>query len=275
MMNYSDTHTHLDFDNFDQDRPKVITRAKEAGLVFVINIGIDLQTSQRSIELTREFPGFIYAAVGVHPNYSSAFDLETLKRVETLAAQPGVVSIGEIGLDYYRDYATPAQQKVALFAQLELAQRLQLPVIIHERASAHELALILSQWQAELPLESAIKHRPGVMHAYGGGLEYVPMLLEAGFYFGIGGPVTYKNAEEKRDLVRMLPMERMLLETDCPFMPPQAQRGKRNEPGFIPMIAAKIADLRGVTAEEVGEQLTGNARRLFYLADCFICDGLL
>ena len=267
MMNYSDTHTHLDFDNFDQDRPKVITRAKEAGLVFVINIGIDLQTSQRSIELTREFPGFIYAAVGVHPNYSSDFDLETLKRVETLAAQPGAVAIGEIGLDYYRDYATPAQQKVALLAQLELAQRLQLPIVIHERASAHELAPILSQWQAELPLESAIKHRPGVMHAYGGGLVYVPMLLEAGFNFGIGGPVTYKNAEEKRELVRMLPMERMLLETDCPFMPPQAQRGKRNEPGFIPMIAAKIADLRGVTAEEVGEQLTGNAKRLFNIAD--------
>jgi len=264
-MLYCDTHAHIDFDNFDADRQEVINKAKDAGLGFIINIGIDIETSQKSVNLVDEYPGFIYAAVGVHPNYSSNFSHEQVSKLEILAEHAGVVAIGEVGLDFYRDYATPGEQKKALSAQLELAERLVLPIVVHERASAHELAPLLTRWQSELPIESAIKDRPGVMHAYSGSLEFVPELLSAGFYFGIGGPVTYKNAAEKRELVRMLPIERILLETDCPFMPPQAHRGKRNEPAFIPLIAQKIAEIRDISVDELGEQLTSNARRLFQI----------
>jgi len=264
-MLYCDTHAHIDFDNFDADRQEVIKKAKDAGLGFIINIGIDIETSQKSVNLVDENPGFIYAAVGLHPNYSSDFSQEVVSKLEILADHAGVVAIGEVGLDFYRDYATPALQKIALSAQLELAERLLLPIVVHERASAYELVPLLTRWQSELPIESAIKARPGVMHAYSGSLELVPELLSAGFYFGIGGPVTYKNAAEKRELVRMLPIERILLETDCPFMPPQAHRGKRNEPAFIPLIAQKIAEIRDLSVDELGEQLTSNARRLFQI----------
>lgn len=263
MTVFCDTHAHLDFDSFDADRELVIERARTNGLQFIINIAIDLESSHKSLALARQYPGTIFSTVGIHPNYSSDLEETTFTMLEELAVQPEVVAIGEIGLDYYRDYAAPPQQMRALEVQLDLAQRLELPIVVHERSSAQELVPVLTDWHKKLPASSLLKLNPGVMHAFSADLGYVEPLLDCGFCFGIGGPVTYKNASDKRVLVSLLPLGNMLLETDCPFMPPQAHRGQRNEPSFIPLIAQKIAEIRGITVEEVGNQLTSNARRLF------------
>jgi len=262
---YTDTHAHLDDECFDTDRGEVIQRAKDAGLGLLINIGVDQQSAEASLRLARQHPGFMHVAVGIHPNYSSDFDDARLRAIKRFAREPEVLAIGEIGLDYYRDHATPDQQRRALFAQLELADSLNLPVIIHERAAAQELVPLLIAWQQALPPDSPIKQHPGVMHAFGAPPEFLFPLLEAGFYFGIGGPVTYKNAQDKQTLVQNLPLERILLETDCPYLTPHPHRGERNEPSYIPFIAEKIAALKGITPQEVVEQTAKNAFRLFGL----------
>ncbi len=261
---FSDTHAHLDFDTFNSDREAVIERARTNGLQFIINIAIDLESSHQSLALASQYPGYIFSTIGIHPNYSQDASDDTFNELSDLASEPGVVAIGEIGLDYYRDYATPQQQTKALEVQLDLAQRLELPIVIHERNSAQDLVPVLTKWHNNLPAGSRLKLNPGVMHAYSAELSFIDALLECGFCFGIGGPVTYKNAREKQELVTLLPLEKMLLETDCPFMPPQAHRGQRNEPAFIPLIAQKIAELRGMSIDEVGGQLTSNAIRLFF-----------
>lgn len=265
MIPFCDTHAHLDFDDFNPDRNAVITRARANGLQFILNITIDLTSLRNSLKLAKEHPGYVFVAAGIHPNYSASIDQTVLAELKTLAAEPRVAAIGEIGLDFYRDYATPQQQRRALESQLALANQLDLPVVIHERASAHELVPILTGWHQNLPADSPLKRNPGVMHAYSGGTDYVEALLECGFCFGIGGPVTYKNAADKRALVEMLPLENMLLETDCPFLPPHPHRGKRNEPAFIPLIAEKIAEIRALPIQTVGQQLTRNAVSLFGL----------
>ena len=266
MVVFCDTHAHLDFEPFDADREAAIERASAIGLRFIINISIDLESSHKSLVLARQYPGFIFSTIGIHPNYSQDIDETTFREIGKLAGNQEVVAIGEIGLDYYRDYATPQQQINALEVQLELAKRLELPVVIHERASAQDLVAILVSWYKNLLNNSRLKLNPGVMHAFSADLTYVEPLLDCGFCFGIGGPVTYKNAVEKRELVSVLPLESLLLETDCPFMPPQSHRGQRNEPSLIPLIAQKIAELRGLSLEEVGGQLTSNARRVFQIA---------
>ena len=264
---FSDTHAHLDFDTFNSDREAVIERARTNGLQFIINIAIDLESSHQSRALASQYPGYIFSTIGIHPNYSQDASDDTFNELSDLASEPGVVAIGEIGLDYYRDYATPQQQTKALEVQLDLAQRLELPIVIHERNSAQDLVPVLTKWHNNLPAGSRLKLNPGVMHAYSAELRFIDALLECGFCFGIGGPVTYKNAREKQELVTLLPLEKMLLETDCPFMPPQAHRGQRNEPAFIPLIAQKIAELRGMSIDEVGGQLTSNAIRLFFQSE--------
>lgn len=265
MPVFCDTHAHLDFDTFDADREAVIERAQTNGLQFIINVAIDLESSHKSLALARQYPGYIFSTIGIHPNYSQDADETTFSEISNLTRQAEVVAIGEIGLDYYRDYATPQQQTKALEVQLDLAQRLGLPIVVHERSSAHELVPILTKWHQNLPASSPLKLNPGVMHAYSASLNYVDALLDSGFCFGIGGPVTYKNASEKQELVTLLPLEKMLLETDCPFMPPQIHRGQRNEPAFIPLIAQKIAEIKGLSVEEIGRQSTDNARWVFQL----------
>jgi TatD DNase family protein len=265
MNSFCDSHAHIDFETFDEDRGDLIKRAKAAGLEFIINIGINLEGSSNSFYLPQQYPGYVFLAVGIHPNDSMDYEPSMLKRIAELASRPEVVAIGEIGLDFYRDYATPQQQKIALEGQLNLAQSLEKPIVIHERNSAHELVPILLDWYQNLPADSKLKNNPGVMHSFSADLSYVKSLLECNFCFGIGGPITYPNAADKRALVNMLPMENILLETDCPFLAPQKQRGKRNEPAFIPLIAEKIAELRQVSVDEIGQQLTSNARRLFGL----------
>ena len=262
-MIFCDTHCHLDISAFSEDFETVLQRAVDAGLAFIIIPALDCATAKNALELARQKPEFFYATVGIHPNYAAEVEPGCLSELATLATQPGVVAIGEIGLDYHWDYATPDQQKAVLLPQLELARDLHLPLVIHNRDAAEDLGPILLEWQAALPADHPLKARPGVMHSYTGPEELARDLANAGFYFGIGGPVTYKNGKDKQTLVEMLPRERILLETDSPYLPPHPHRGERNEPAFIPLIAAKVGEIWGISVEEVGKITTSNAKRLF------------
>ena len=260
---FSDTHCHLDMPVFSKDLDAVVQRAVDARLGFIIIPALDCATAQNALELARKNPEFFYLTVGIHPNYAAEVAPDCLNQLHSLAKQPGVVGVGEIGLDYHWDYATPSQQKAVLLPQLELARELALPVVIHNRDAADDLGPILLNWQASLSANHPLKTRPGVMHSYTGPQELALELAEAGFFFGVGGPVTYKNGRDKQALVEALPREMILLETDSPYLPPHPHRGERNEPAFIPLIAAKIAEVWGTTADEVGQITTANARRLF------------
>ena len=262
---YCDTHCHIDFEDYDPDRAEVLERAKQANLCFLINPGIDLASSKAALSLSLEYPGFIFAAVGIHPNYVSSMANGDLERLWDLAHTQALVAIGEIGLDYYREYSEPAQQREAFLAQLDLAAQCELPVIIHNREASRDLVSILSDWQRGLPAGSRLKRFPGVLHAYSGSLDEALELAELNFAFGLGGPVTYHNGAERRAVAAGLPLQKILLETDAPFPTPHPHRGKRNEPAYIPLIAAEIARLHKRTPEEVGEITTQNAIRLFNL----------
>ena len=262
---YCDTHCHIDFEDYDPDRAEVLERAKQANLCFLINPGIDLASSKAALSLSLEYPGFIFAAVGIHPNYVSSMANGDLERFSDLAHTQALVAIGEIGLDYYREYSEPAQQREAFLAQLDLAAQCELPVIIHNREASRDLVLILNDWQHDLPAGSRLKRFPGVLHAYSGSLDEALELAELNFAFGLGGPVTYHNGAERRAVAAGLPLQKILLETDAPFLTPHPHRGKRNEPAYIPLVAAEIARLHERTPEEVGEITTQNAIRLFSL----------
>jgi TatD DNase family protein len=259
---FTDTHCHLDFQDFDHDRDKVLERACEAGLEHVLNPGIDIRTSQMAVQLSDTYPQ-VYAAVGIHPNSSLSWDASALGSLEDLVAHPKVVAIGEIGLDYYRDRAPRAHQKQVFIAQLELAGRLNLPVVIHtrnhdpqDRACLTDLIAILSEWKTNLTY-------PGVVHSYSGNVIEAQKILVLGFFIGITGPVTYKNASVLREVVASIPLDRLLIETDSPFLTPHPYRGKRNEPAFVRYIAEKISEIHQQPLKVVAEQTTENARTLF------------
>lgn len=264
---FCDTHCHIDFEDYDPDRTEVLERAKQAGLDFLINPGIDLASAKAALGLSQEHPGFIFAASGIHPNYVSSMAEGDLERLSELAKTHTFIAIGEIGLDYYRDYSEPAQQREAFLAQLDLAARCELPVIIHNRDASQDLVPILHDWQHNLPANSRLKQFPGVLHAYTGSLDEALELAELNFVFGLGGPVTYHNGAERRAVAAGLPLEKILLETDAPFLTPHPHRGKRNEPVYIPLIAAEIARLHNRSLADVGKITTQNAVALFNLSN--------
>ena len=265
MNNYTDTHCHLDFDRFDNDRSEVIRRAWEAGLTKILNLGIDVETSTAAIRLFANYPGRIYAAVGVHPNYGQDWTEDTLSTLREQAHEAGVVAIGEIGLDYFREYTPHAIQQTIFRKQLDLAAEVNLPVIIHNREASTDLMQILEEWTVELQNTGhPLADQPGVLHSYSDDLETARKGLAMNFYLGIGGPVTFKNAQDRKAVVRELPLDRILLETDAPYLTPHPHRGKRNEPAYIPLIAAEIARLQEISLEEVAETTTANADHLFH-----------
>lgn len=264
MIPYTDTHCHLDFERFDEDREDVLQRAWEAGLVWILNPGIDLQTNEAAIELANKHPQKISAAVGIHPNFGQPWTADILPTLREQAQNPCVVAIGEIGLDYYRDHTAKDQQKRMLEEQLDLAAALNLPVILHNRDSTADLLAILKDWQKRLERSNhPLAQRPGVLHSYDADLESALDAIKMNFYIGISGPVTFKNAPERKAITQQLPLDHLLLETDAPFLAPHPHRGKRNESSFIPFIAEEIARLHGITKAEVGEQTTQNAKNLF------------
>ena len=291
----TDTHCHLNFNKFDEDRAAVIQRALDAGITRIMIPALDYESSLSGIKLADSHP-YIFAAVGFHPteldkwDETSIEDLQSLilessgssysqgmplrQQEQTPTLQNKILAIGEIGLDYYwvKEADKQAVQRDVLKQQLKLAQDVNKPVIIHMReenddwfgqASIDVLA-ILSEWHQELSAQNhPLKEKPGVLHSYNGNRETAQKALQLNFYIGVTGPVTYKNAEKKRQIIRQLPLERLLIETDAPFLTPVPHRGKRNEPAFVAHIADKIAEIHNTTREQIAETTSANANRLF------------
>jgi len=277
-MNLTDTHCHLDFEKFDPDRPEVLKRAWEAGLTRILIPGLDLASSLAAVKLAESHPR-LFAAIGVHPSEASKVESQTsdlqpstFDEFRKLAQNPKVKAIGEIGLDYYWNDAPHAVQQQVLEEQLNLAAELKLPVVLHLREAgdapdgdcASDLLNILEAWVGRLRTgQNPLAERPGVFHSFSGSQAVAERALQLNFYIGITGPLTYKNAESKRQLVKALPLDRILIETDAPFLAPVPQRGKRNEPAFVRHIADKIAEIQSQNSEEIAAITTANAARLF------------
>jgi TatD DNase family protein len=255
-----DTHCHLDFNRFDSDRDEVIRRAAEAGVTCIVVPGVDLPSSRRAVELA-EWYEMIYAAVGVHPNDASGFDDETLSALRETLAHPKVVAVGEIGLDYYRDRTPPDFQRRIFRQQLRLATEVGKPVIIHSRESTTDMLAILAEWQDGLNGPPAA--RPGVLHSFSATWQDAQAALELGFYLGFSGPITFEKADEMRLVAASAPADKILVETDAPFLTPHPHRGQRNEPAYVRFVAEKLAEVRGKTLKEVALSTSENAAALF------------
>ncbi len=257
-----DTHCHLNFESYDADRNQVVQRSVETGITHIINPGIDLPTSRAGIELARQYDA-VYAAVGIHPNSSASFTQADIADFSALTAEVKVVAIGEIGLDYYRDRSPKRQQFAAFEAQLALAAELELPVIIHNREASEDVLAMLENWAGSLP--AALKDRPGVLHSFSAPAAIAERALAIGFYLGFTGPITYKNADDVRNIARMTSLDRVLVETDGPFLTPVPHRGKRNEPAYIPLMVDRLASLKQMPTNDMARITTENAVRLFRL----------
>lgn len=251
-MRLFDTHAHLDFPHFDGDRDRLIRELREKG-VSVVNVGVDLPSSRASLELARKYP-HIFAACGVHPHSARGFSEGTLGELAELLAR-GAVAVGECGLDYHRDLSPREDQRYAFRAQLELAVEKGLPVIVHLRGAAEDLVGILRE----------VRPRQGVVHAFSADRETLMELLELGFHIGIGGPITYRGNAELRALLRDIPLERLVVETDSPYLPPEPHRGRRNDPTKVRVVVEKVAEVLQRSPEEIAEITFENACRLFRL----------
>ncbi len=256
----ADTHCHLVLPQFDPDRIEVIERAQKAGVQRILVPGIDLPTSRLAVKLAEDNTD-VYAAVGVHPHDAHAWDSNTAAAIGELARSAGVVAIGEIGLDYYRNLSTPEQQKLAFRDQLALAAEIGLPVVIHNREATQDVIENLLHWSRDLP--EVLRGRAGVLHAYSADVETAQLVAEAGFYFGVAGPVTFRNADRLREVVSQLPITRLLLETDSPYLTPHPFRGKRNEPVYVRFVAEKFAGIMGVNESQASDSTWRNASTLF------------
>jgi TatD DNase family protein len=258
MMEFVDTHCHLDLPQFAADLEAMLARATAVGVGQMVVPAIDLGNLKAVLHLAAtHLP--IYAAVGVHPNSTNEWQAGWLEVIRAAAAAPNVVAIGEIGLDYYWDKSPKARQQAALAAQLGLAAELDLPVILHNREATADLIPLL----AESPLVG--RARAGVLHSFSADWAAAAAALEMGFYLGFTGPVTFKKADELREIVRRTPLERILIETDAPYLAPQPHRGKRNEPAYVALVAEAIAAVKGVETAVIAHHTTANARHLFRL----------
>lgn len=259
----TDTHCHLDYEWFDVDREDVIRRALDAGLGRLLIPALDLESAHAALELAERYEP-VYAAVGLHPNSATAWTEAYPEHLRELAGHPKILAIGEIGLDYYRDRAPQDLQHRVLRAQLDLAAELELPVVIHNREAGEDVIAELSGWQRELEdAGSPLAARPGVLHSFLDSRDVALSALEAGFFIGITGPVTFKNAPGLQALVAELPLERLLIETDAPFLAPHPHRGKRNEPARVRLVAEKIAELKDLPVDKVVEATWENSVTLF------------
>jgi TatD DNase family protein len=254
-MQLIDTHCHLDWNSFDADREAVIDRAAQAGVTRMITIGVDGPSSRRAIEIADRYEA-VYAAVGVHPNDCAEFDAATLADIRSLAQHPKVVAIGEIGLDYYWHKVEHDVQARAFRAQLELAAELNKPVIVHSRNAALDVMTILEEFAKRADYA-------GTLHSYFDDFTIAQRAFAVGFYIGVTGPLTFKKAEREREIIKQVPLERVLIETDAPFLTPVPHRGERNEPAFVKHTAETLARVRGQSIEEVARQTTHNAEKLF------------
>ncbi len=253
-----DTHAHLDFGRYKKDRKQVIERAVKEGIKYIVNIGADLKSSKRSVEMARLYPN-IFATVGIHPHDADQLDERVLRELEILSQDKNVKAIGEIGLDYHYDNSPRDIQRAAFRYQLLLAKELGLPVVIHSREADEDTLKILQELQ--------VQELGGIMHCFGSGLEMASECLKLNLYLAFGGVITFGSAVETRRVVREVPLDRILIETDCPYLTPHPYRGKRNEPVYIKYVADRIAEIKGLSLKEVADITTGNAKRVYGLPD--------
>lgn len=250
---YFDTHAHYDDEKFDADREAVLAALPDAGVSLVLNPGCDVASSRTALALAERYP-YVYAAVGLHPENCAGCTDADFTAVAELAAQEKAVAIGEIGLDYYWAENPPRDfQKLVFRRQLELALALDLPVIVHDRDAHGDCLEIVSEYPA----------LRGVFHCFSGSAEMAEALIQRGWYLGFDGPVTYKNAKKAPEVIALCPLDRMLLETDSPYLSPAPRRGERNDSRNLPFIAAKLAEIKGMDAEKIARICAENGRKLF------------
>jgi TatD DNase family protein len=258
-----DTHCHLDFNSFNNDRQLVVDRARQNGVERILNPAINLASSLEILKMAESLDE-VFLAVGVHPNEALSWDSDTLNRLKEAASHPKVVAIGEIGLDYYRDYSPRDLQRRVFVNQLELAAELNLPVIIHNRQASEDVLELLKAWHANLlKSNSPLTQKPGVLHSFSEQISVARQAIDISFFIGFTGPITYRNAQVLQEVVRSIPLEYIMIETDAPFLPPQPFRGKRNEPAYVRLVAEKISELLELDFQTVAKETTRNAIRLF------------
>ena len=249
-----DTHAHMNDPAFDEDRNEMILSLKEKGTDFVMNVGCCLESSKDCIALAEAYP-FVYASVGSHPDSADEVNEEVIEAYRKMAQHEKVLAIGEIGLDYYYETVPREIQQQAFRMQMELARELKMPVIVHER-NAHDDGMRIAK---------EFKDVTGVFHCYSGSAEMARQLVNMGWYIGFTGVLTFKNARKAVETAESIPLDWIVLETDCPFMAPEPFRGKRNDPGYLYRMAERLAEIRGISVEEVQAVTTENAKRLYRL----------
>ena len=250
-----DTHAHYDDEQFNDDRVELLNSMEEQGVGTIVNVSATYNSCRKVIALAKEYP-FVYAAVGIHPDEVGSLNEETFAQMKELFKEDKVVAVGEIGLDYYWDNEPREVQKKWFIRQLELARELELPVLIHSREAAADTMEIMKEHSKGLS---------GVIHCYSYSKEMAQEYIKMGFYIGVGGVITFKNAKKLKEVVENIPLTSIVLETDCPYMAPEPNRGKRNNSAYICYVAEKIAELKGITYEEVVEQTEKNARHMYRL----------
>ena len=251
---FVDTHSHLNFPDFSEDYPDVIARAKKAGITVILNVGADLSTSKRAIELAQK-EKICYAVVGIHPTSANNLKDKDYQELEALAQKKKVIAIGEIGLDYFHNSTPKEIQKRSFEMQILPAKKLNLPVIIHNRDAHQDVLAVLKEKEV----------KKGVMHCFSGDINLAREVLSLGLHISFTGNLTYKKNGDLRAVAKEIPLKKLLLETDCPYLPPQPKRGKRNEPSFLVYTAEELAKIKGISLEELGEITTKNAKSLFKL----------
>ncbi len=249
-----DTHAHLQDSDLKPDLEQILARAAEAGVEKIICVGYDLESSREALKLARKY-SHIYAVVGVHPHDAKTLTPEVTEKLYTMAKDPRTVAVGEMGLDFYRDLSPRDLQKQAFIQQIKLAQEIGKPIVIHDRDAHQEVLNIIKK-------EKAGKNQ-GIMHCYSGQLPLAIELIKEGFYISFAGPVTYKNAKKAQEVAARIPMDRLLIETDCPYLTPEPWRGKTNEPAHVRQVAVKIAELRGKGYDEVAYLTNLNAKKVY------------
>jgi len=249
-----DTHAHLDFPEFKKDLSEVLERSRKAGIKYIVNVGVDVESSLRSVDLSQKH-SWIYASVGVHPHDAQKFDEEIYDLMKKLAEKEKVVAVGEIGLDYYRNFSPENQQKEAFRMQIVLAKELGLPIIIHDRDAHRDVLKIIK--------EEGAQDVGGIMHCFPGDWKMAKECFDLNFLIGIGGTVTFKKSAALQEVVKRAPTDMIVLETDCPYLSPEPLRGRRNEPANVKYTAKFAAELRGDDLEEFSYRTTLNAKKLF------------
>lgn len=249
-----DTHAHLNAEQFEEDLKDVIERAKQEGVGNMVIVGFDRPTITKAMELVEKYE-FMYASVGWHPVDAIDMTNDDLAWIEELASHPKVVALGEMGLDYYWDKSPKEIQKEVFRKQIRLAKKVKLPIIIHNREATADIVNILR--------EEGASEVGGIMHCFSGSVEVAEECIQMNFHISLGGPVTFKNARKPKEVAEAIPLEKLLIETDCPYLAPHPYRGKRNEPSYVKLVAEQIAEIKGISFEVVAEKTTDNAKKLF------------